>query len=400
MKGLPLIHFLLLAEFLQLVSARIIHAHVLDRMTPRASPTTNALWGSAYGNGLFVVVGLNGTILTSPEGAQWTARNSGVTNDLYDIAFADGLFVAVGGTDETTTNTIVLTSSDAVSWTPRAAPAVGPIYAIAYGLGKFVAWAYTEAYEPNPDTLVTLLESTNGISWTARSSLRNLYLPDMKFLEGLFIAVGEDYNDDAPGYPAVLTSTNGLNWTRRVVPGGEGLRGISWANGTFVTLGEAGTIFTSTNTIDWINQFHHSFKSLLSTTFGDGRFVAVGGAFEPSILSSADGIAWTNHLFGLTGLLTTVTYAKGTFVTAGLKGGLYQSVPIAPVLSASNRPGDGFEVRLRGDQGHNYEVHVSTNLSTTNWTLLQSFTLVQDRTNILDTTATNSNQRFYRAVAP
>src|ERR1051325_7524982 len=141
---------LLLAGLLQLVLAFFSDAHVLDRMIPRPSPTTNALWGSTYGNGLFVVVGINGTIVTSPDGASWTARNSGVTNDLFDIAFANGLFVAVGGTDETTTNTIILISSNAMSWTQRPVPAVGPIYAIAFGLGKFVAWAYTEAYEPNP----------------------------------------------------------------------------------------------------------------------------------------------------------------------------------------------------------------------------------------------------------
>ena len=37
----------------------------------------NSLNGVAYGNGLFVAVGEDGAILTSPDGVGWTLRNSG-----------------------------------------------------------------------------------------------------------------------------------------------------------------------------------------------------------------------------------------------------------------------------------------------------------------------------------
>ena len=42
--------------------------------TPRASWTTNSLSGVAYVNGLFVAVGDRGTILTSPDGVNWTRQ--------------------------------------------------------------------------------------------------------------------------------------------------------------------------------------------------------------------------------------------------------------------------------------------------------------------------------------
>jgi hypothetical protein len=38
------------------------------------------LFGVAYGNGLFVAVGNDGTILTSPDGVSWTQRTSGTSN--------------------------------------------------------------------------------------------------------------------------------------------------------------------------------------------------------------------------------------------------------------------------------------------------------------------------------
>jgi hypothetical protein len=49
-----------------------------------------------YGNGLFVAVGKGGTILTSPDGVNWTARTSGTRNDLYGVTYGNGTFVAVG----------------------------------------------------------------------------------------------------------------------------------------------------------------------------------------------------------------------------------------------------------------------------------------------------------------
>jgi hypothetical protein len=57
----------------------------------------NDLRGVAYGNGLFVAVGDRGTILTSPDGVNWTERTSG-TNWLFGVTYGNGTFVAVGGT--------------------------------------------------------------------------------------------------------------------------------------------------------------------------------------------------------------------------------------------------------------------------------------------------------------
>jgi hypothetical protein len=49
-----------------------------------------------YGNGLFVAVGEDGAILTSPDGVNWTRRTSGTRNGLESVTYGNGLFVAVG----------------------------------------------------------------------------------------------------------------------------------------------------------------------------------------------------------------------------------------------------------------------------------------------------------------
>ena len=44
----------------------------------------------------FIAVGTGGTILTSPDGASWTARTSGKTTNLHGIVWSGSKFVAVG----------------------------------------------------------------------------------------------------------------------------------------------------------------------------------------------------------------------------------------------------------------------------------------------------------------
>src|SRR5512135_2800111 len=73
-------------------------------------PQGNSLRSVAYGLGAFVAVGDGGTILTSPDGLQWTARTSSTGNVLYNVTFGGGRFVAVGG------GGVVVTSTNAVKW--------------------------------------------------------------------------------------------------------------------------------------------------------------------------------------------------------------------------------------------------------------------------------------------
>jgi hypothetical protein len=56
----------------------------------------NPLNGVTYGNGLFVAVGRNGIILTSPDGVSWTRQTPPTSNWLYGVTYGNGTFVAVG----------------------------------------------------------------------------------------------------------------------------------------------------------------------------------------------------------------------------------------------------------------------------------------------------------------
>ena len=60
---------------------------------------------------LFVSVGENGTILTSPKGNKWTKRTSGSKSKLRAVAYGKDKLVVVGFSGT------ILTSSDGIKWT-------------------------------------------------------------------------------------------------------------------------------------------------------------------------------------------------------------------------------------------------------------------------------------------
>ena len=55
----------------------------------RMPPLSGVIDGVTYENNIFMTVGANGQILTSPDGTTWTSRTSGTSTDLSGITFAN-----------------------------------------------------------------------------------------------------------------------------------------------------------------------------------------------------------------------------------------------------------------------------------------------------------------------
>src|SRR5262245_26914350 len=70
------------------------------RQAPGSSPKAGfkeGFEGVAYGNGRWVIVGDDGSILSSTDGVEWTAEfNPSAPTRLDDVAFGNGIFMAVG----------------------------------------------------------------------------------------------------------------------------------------------------------------------------------------------------------------------------------------------------------------------------------------------------------------
>jgi len=150
--------------------------------------------------GLFVAVGDNGTILTSPDGTTWTQRTStpgpfGARVHLYDVTYGNGLFVTVGGDNGT-----ILTSPDGTTWAKRNSGTSEEFLGVAYGNGIFL----TIGLNGN------ILISPDGTTWT-EGSYENSYsygfFKAATYGNGLFVTVSKN--------GTIQTSPDGTTWTER-----------------------------------------------------------------------------------------------------------------------------------------------------------------------------------------
>ncbi len=127
------------------------------------------------------------------------------------------------------------------TWTGRAAPSGFMQNGVAYGSSKFVSVGYNR----------TILTSTDGISWTARTA------PDSNFYQGnsvtwdgnQFVLVGDSSNL-ATYVPVIATSPDGVTWTRRSWTNGGGETQLVDVAGTasrLTAVGMNGAIITSTD---------------------------------------------------------------------------------------------------------------------------------------------------------
>jgi len=138
-----------------------------------------------------VVTGSKGTVLTSPDGSNWTARISTTTNLLSSVTEWPGGLVAVG--DHGT----ILTSPDGISWTHRSSGTTNWVYRVRWFNPSLVAVGQNG----------TILTSANGLTWSNRASGTTLWLNDAVFIADTWFVVGVS--------GAVLASSNLVNWVSR-----------------------------------------------------------------------------------------------------------------------------------------------------------------------------------------
>ena len=120
--------------------------------------------------------------------------------------------------------------------------------------------------------------------------------------------------ETAPSYVAVgrngtiLTSTNGITWTSRTSGTTNSLFGVTYGKGLFLAVGVSGTILTSSDGITWTSRTSGTSDLLEGITYGNSTFVTVG--IYGTLLTSSDGISWTSRTSGTINDLYGVTYKE------------------------------------------------------------------------------------------
>ncbi|PYI86453.1 MAG: hypothetical protein DME26_09030 [Verrucomicrobia bacterium] len=214
----------------------------------------------------------------------------------------------------------LLTSTNGSDWVARSSGTSGPLTSLAFGNGVFVA---VNGGRQGQDSAASV--SADGIVWT-RQNIGGDLISTVNYARGLFHAGGY-WRDPYPPYPYLATlylSNDGTNWTP-----------ASFAPGSGVV--EIRTVFADTNSFYAVDNSYYPGTanlrllmsndgtnfSLVNTVNFVGTDAANGYASENGLLMGANeviqvstnGTNWVTS--GPTRILTDTAYGNGAYVAVG-----------------------------------------------------------------------------------
>jgi hypothetical protein len=210
------------------------------------------------------------------------------------------MFMAAGGGILSRQN--IAFSTNLTDWTISSSRTARPLRAIAYGNSQF------RVVGNEGDGATTY----SGLSWTSGGLATEFDLLGTTFGNGAFLDVGQqgylNFGQLPIGQPSGTTND---------------LQGVVFANGRFVAVGAGGTIITSTDGVNWSNRVSGIGTLLRAVTFGDGVFVAVGEGGR--ILTSADAVTWNVRSSGPIDTLHDLAEGDGRLLAVGEAGAVFGS---------------------------------------------------------------------------
>ena len=152
----------------------------------------------------------------------------------------------------------------------------------------------------------------------------------------------------------MIVSTNGVNWV--LIPSGvtniqAGIQAVAEGAGKFVAVGNAGLILSSSDGLQWTNLRTDLRDDLWAVLYAGGQFVIVGYHSEGNVASalavtSADGVHWERYVQPFYTTPRNVAYGNGLYVAAGAPVSMYSSngrdwTPLNGVLAQGIAYGNG-----------------------------------------------------------
>ena len=235
-----------------------------------------------WGNGLFVAVGNEGLIKTSPDGLLWTQQVSGTKESLKYLIWNGDKFTAIGSSG------IILTSPDGISWTTLTSIPNIQLESIVYGLNQYVVVGFRGEILTSPD----------GLTWTKQVSGVSDRFYSITYGNNQYAAV--------VGNGTILTSPDGVSWTKRESGTYQWLYDIIWTGNCFVACGLWELTSVSQDGITWeCSDYKIKNEDFRSMAWGKNKLVVVGQydnikfagetkyitSIQPISVSTSDGTA-------------------------------------------------------------------------------------------------------------
>jgi len=163
----------------------------------------------------------------------------------------------------------------------------------------------------------TVLTTPDGITWTTHATDTAIALDAILHTGTLIVGVGSNYS-----HTTFATSPDGLAWTPRpVTTSAMSLNGLAANDSQIVAVGSYGSIVSSRDGITWTDRNSGlpagAYSSLGSVTWTGSEFVAVGVAH---VVTSRDGINWSQVNSGSHPVLNGVTHNGSLLVAVGQEG--------------------------------------------------------------------------------
>jgi hypothetical protein len=256
---------------------------------PVTLPSDTTLTDISYGDNLFVVVGYNGTVVTSPDGTSWTLETSNTTKTLWQVTYGTGpgVYVIVGESGT------VLTSPNGHAWTVQASGISQTLMTVGYGGNGFVTSGSNSSSDAGH-----IWTSPDGAGWTEQTSPAYEWFFDTLYAGSTYFLVGGK----------IITSTNATDWS--IVHGGTGwdIWGVAYGNGVYAAGTMTGEIIISSDGIQWTQPTYlFDVTTIVDMAYCPTNQRFVGGISDGTLIYSDDnGATWNQHAFvpvvGLNGL--------------------------------------------------------------------------------------------------
>ena len=248
---------------------------------------------------------------------RWQWRNPLPTgNSLFGVAFGEDRFVAVGALGAT------FLSSNGVNYSAQSSVSTQRLNAVTFGGGQFVAVGNGGVIQTSPD----------GGAWTLQNSGTSFALLAVAYGSGKFVAVGEN--------GITVSSPNGVTWSAGVSGTSATLTGIAFGSGLFVAIGPYDTVFRSSDGLSWTPQTlkDRNFTIHSAITYGNGQFL-IGSShlllpYSETVFTSSNGTSWTtNSVPDFNGVFRFVAFGNGIYIAVVSE--INPRVPVTPQLLTS-----------------------------------------------------------------
>lgn len=316
-----------LSDFLDNISSAVVPQKV--KKFPPTFTNVNynpgaRMYDCAYGNNLYVMVGENGKIVTSPDAVTWTDCSiSDVTDDFYYIAYGNNMFVAAG------TNGLMYKSTDGNNWTSISG-FTKDVISLVYGDGVFARLGTCETNT----SLNAVTISTDGVTWTqvyTSATVTCLTFVDFDpyYRKPQFVGIGS-------GGITIYGWEGGTDWGLSYAQSENTYYSIAYGNSSYVACDDT-KIYHSPDGLIWetIGDFRTS--HLHGVYFHDGVFYIP--CHNGYVLVSKNGYDWKYSRTSIMEYVDFLRIYNGKMITSSQYGNVtvddpYENKTLAEVIES------------------------------------------------------------------